>query len=175
MQLKISDCKGLFSSGKMRMILFIAGALAILLLFISTLPSGKEQTQQLSEDTAALEAALEHRLEELLGGINGVTSPDVMVTLDSTSERVFARDSKSGSSETQNTDSSAASGDNESTVVLVGSGSGKDALEQSTILPKVRGVAVVCGGAEDPSIKEKVVNTVSGVLNISSSRVYVTY
>lgn len=175
MQLKISDCKGLLSSGKMRTVLFIAGALAILLLFISTLPSGKEQSQQPAEDTAVMEAALERRLEELLSGISGVTSPDVMVTLDSTSERVFARDSKSGSSETQNTDSSATSGDSESSVVLVGSGSGKDALEQSTILPKVRGVAVVCGGAEDPSIKEKVVNTVSGVLNISSSRVYVTY
>lgn len=175
MQLKIADCKGLLSSKKSRNIIVAAGIAVILLLFLSTLTPQTEQSLSPAEDTAAIERQLEQRLEQLLSGINGVTAPDVMVTLDSTSERVYARDSRNGSSETLGEGSSSLSGDSESSVVLVGSGSGKSALEQSTILPKVRGVAVVCGGAEDPSIKEKVVNTVSGVLNISSSRIYVTY
>ena len=47
-------------------------------------------------------------------------------------------------------------------------------LETSVILPKVRGVAVVCGGAEDIVIREKVVNTAARVLDIKVSQVYVT-
>ena len=175
MQLKIADCKGLLSGKRTRNIIVAAGIIVILLLFLSTLTPQTEQSDSPTENTAAIERELEQRLEHLLSGINGVTAPDVMVTLDSTSERVYARDSRNGSSETSGEGSSAYSGDSETSVVLVGSGSSKNALEQSTILPKVRGVAVVCGGAEDPSIKEKVVNTVSGVLNISSSRIYVTY
>ena len=175
MALKLSDCKGMLSDKKTRSIVIVAGIAVILLLFLSTLSPKEEQSLSPAEDTAAIERGLEQRLEQLLSGINGVVAPNVMVTLESTSERVYARDSRSGSSETPNTNGTAVSGDSESSVVLVGSGSAKSALEQSTILPKVRGVAVVCGGAEDPSIREKVVNTVSGVLDISSSRIYVTY
>ncbi len=164
MPLKISDCRGLLSSRKGKTAVVIAGVLMILLLFFSTL-SADEPAAAPAEDTAAVERELEHRLEQLLSGMDGVSSPDVMVTLESTSETVFARDSS------VSTGGSGGS-DRESSVVLAGSG--KSALEQSVILPRVRGVAVVCGGAENPAIKEKVVNAVSGVLDISSSRVYVT-
>ena len=86
------------------------------------------------------------------------------MTLDRTSERVFAEESKTRSG----------SGENSTESTLALSGSGKEALETSVILPKVRGVAVVCGGAEDIVIREKVVNTAARVLDIKVSQVYVT-
>ena len=92
-----------------------------------------------------------------------MTSPKVMLTLYRTSERVFAEEVKSSSS-----------GDSlssENSPALTGS---KDALEKSVILPKVRGVAVVCGGAENMLVREKVVNTAARVLDIGVSQVYVT-
>ena len=103
-------------------------------------------------------------MTELLAEIDGVSSPQVMVTLDRTSERVFAEESKTRSG----------SGENSTESTLALSGSGKEALETSVILPKVRGVAVVCGGAEDIVIREKVVNTAARVLDIKVSQVYVT-
>ena len=69
---------------------------------------------------------------------------------------------------------SSSSGDSlssENSPALTGS---KDALEKSVILPKVRGVAVVCGGAENMLVREKVVNTAARVLDIGVSQVYVT-
>lgn len=176
MPLKLSDCTGLLSKPKLRKAVMITGIVLILLLFVSTiLPQGETGYAVVEEDTAIIEQELEHRLEALLSEINGVTSPTVMLTLDSTTEHIYARDSKNGSTNAQDDSGSTDTSDNENTVVLVGSGSEKAALEESTVLPKVRGVAVVCRGAEDPLIKEKVVNAVAGVLNISSSRVYVTY
>ena len=175
MGLKLSDCSGLLSAEKFRKAAVIVGAALMVLLFLGTLIPDSAEAAPTEEDTAAMEQQLEQRLEALLSQIEGVSSPTGMVTLDSTTERVYARDSKNGESSAQNEGSLSGSLDSESTVVIVGSGSDKAALEQSTILPKVRGVAVVCSGAQSPAIKEKVVNTVAGVLCISSSRVYVTY
>ena len=141
--------------------------MAIVLLFLSTLtPQSEPQTvqQYTAEETAKLERELERRLTELLAEIDGVSSPQVMVTMDRTSERVFAEESKIRSG----------SGENSTESTLALSGSGKEALETSVILPKVRGVAVVCGGAEDIVIREKVVNTAARVLDIKVSQVYVT-
>lgn len=175
MPLKIADCKGILSDKKARNAIVAVGCALIMLLFFSTLMPSDETEVSAQEDTTAIERELEHRLEELIGGINGVISPSVMVTLDTTSQRVYARDSRNGTSSSHNDGSTSASGDSESSVVLISSGSDKSALEESTVLPKVRGVAVICGGAEDPAIKEKVVNVISSVLDISSSRICVTY
>ena len=153
--------------GGWRRLVLIAGIAAIVLLFLSTLaPQSEPQTvqQYTAEETAKLERELERRLTELLAEIDGVSSPQVMVTLDRTSERVFAEESKTRSG----------SGENSTESTLALSGSGNEAQETILILPKVRGVAVVCGGAEDIVIREKVVNTAARVLDIKVSQVYVT-
>ncbi len=154
--------------GRWRRFVIIAGIAAIVLLFLSTLtPSGKSQEQPerfSAEEAARLEQELERRLTAIISEIDGVASPRVMVTLDCTSERIFAQDSRSSSS----------SGETSVENNLALSGSGKEALETSVILPKVRGVAVVCGGADNVLIREKVVNTAAKVLNIRISQVYVT-
>ena len=175
MPLKLSDCTGILSRPKLRKAVIIVGIALILLIFVSTVLPKSETAPLPNEDTSVTEQKLEQRLEALLSEIDGVVAPTVMLTLDSTTEHIYARDSKKGSANTLDDSGSSDTTDSENTVVLVGSGSTKSALEESTVLPKVRGVAVVCGGAADPLIREKVVNAVSSVLNISSSRVYVTY
>ena len=158
---------GFFSrlgNGRWRRFVIIAGIAAIALLFLSTvIPAGGAPQDSSAEDAARVERELEQRLTDIISQIDGVTSPQVMVTLDRTSERVFAEEVKSSSS-----------GDSlssENSPALTGS---KDALEKSVILPKVRGVAVVCGGAENMLVREKVVNTAARVLDIGVSQVYVT-
>lgn len=150
-----------------RRVVIIAGIAAIALLFLSTITPKSEPQQTAAystEDTAKLERELEKRLTEVISEIDGISSPRVMVTLDCTSERVFEQETKSRSG----------TGENSSESSLALSGSGKEALEKSVVLPKVRGVAVVCGGADNVLIREKVVNTAARVLDIKVSQVYVT-
>ena len=125
------------------------------------IPAGGAQQPQDSsaEDAARVERELEQRLTDIISQIDGVTSPQVMVTLDRTSEREVKSSSSGDSLSSENSPA------------LTGS---KDALEKSVILPKVRGVAVVCGGAENMLVREKVVNTAARVLDIGVSQVYVT-
>lgn len=129
------------------------------------IPAGGAQQPQDSsaEDAAASERELEQRLTDIISQIDGVTSPQVMVTLDRTSERVFAEEVKSSSS-----------GDSlssENSPALTGS---KDALEKSVSSEG----AGRCGGLRRPQenmlVREKVVNTAARVLDIGVSQVYVT-
>ncbi len=175
MPLKLSK-KGLLSDNRLVKAAVVIGAAVILLIFFSSFSGSAEKEMPMqAENTAELEQKLEQRLEDLIAEIDGVSAPRVMLTLEQTSQTVYARDEKSSSSSSGDESGSNSDSGSESSVVIVGSGGTKSALTESTILPKVRGVAVICGGAENIIIKEKVVNTVASVLDISTSRVYVTY
>ncbi len=170
---KITD---FLSSDKAKKIIIIAGMAVILLLFLSTLSFGGKEEQSpatAAESTGDIERELEQRLEKLISQIDGVGGVTVMVTLESTSTRVFAEETQSESNSSDSADSSSKSSSSSTEIVLAGSG--KEPLETARICPKIRGVAVVCAGAADPVVKEKIANTVSGVLNVGISRVSVTY
>lgn len=147
--------------------IYIAAAAVLTLMLFAMRPSGdKEQTEAVL--TPAPEAAvfsenfeeqLEKRLCEIISEIQGVSNVSVMVTVEGTEEKVYVSD-KSGSEEKY-----------QSETVVLGS---KEALLQSVRYPEIKGVLVVCGGGAKPSVKEKVVNAVSAVLDIPASKVYVT-
>lgn len=157
-------------SEKGRRIILATGLALMAVLLISCYFGGSGETgSPEGVSSAETEEALEERLERLLSQVSGVSSPVVMLTLDSSEESVFAVDSSSSQSSSEGGESA----QSEESVVL--SGSSREPLITSSVMPKVRGVAVVCGGAEDPAVRERVVNTVAGVLDISTSRIYVTY
>ena len=156
--------------------ILIAGALAVMiLLLLSTVSCNKtEQNTVLgqTENAAEIEESLERRIKALVSRIDGVGEVSVMVTLDTVSEQVYEKDVKSGSSSVSNSGSVQSSTENQTEVVL--SGTSKQPLQIGTIQPKVRGAAIVCEGAADPVIREKVTTAVAKALNIGISRVYVT-
>ena len=166
------------SSDKGRRIM-IASALAVmLLLLLGTVscdgkgPSDTDVTTYQTEDFSKLERDLEQRLEKLISEIDGAGKVSVMVTIDTSSRRVYDRNEKTENSQQSSSDSLHESYGRQTEVVLAGSS--KEPLEIATVQPKVRGAAVVCSGAADPVVKERVANTVAKALNIGISRVYVT-
>lgn len=171
--------KSLFAGehGK-KLLLFGAAALAVLLLLLSSFP-GKDKTErqsteyaELSENAEEIERTLERRLEELIGKIEGAGDVSVMVTLDRTSQRLYEKDLKT-QTETENNSGGGTENTAQQTETVL-AGSSKQPLQTGVIQPKVRGAAVVCRGASDPLIREKVTYTVAKALNIGISRVYVT-
>ncbi len=156
----------------------VAGAVAVMLLLLLSTVScdrgAKNVTEPYSsgENAAEIERELEQRLTRLVSQIDGAGEVTVMVTLDTVSERVFEKDRRSESSSESKPEGSAQSSESETEVVLAGSS--KEPLQIGTVQPKVRGAAVVCTGASDPVVKERVANTVAKALNIGLSKVYVT-
>ena len=119
-------------------------------------------------ETAAVRtdgADLESRLEAILSGMAGVGKVRVMLTLESTEERILAMNERSASQEngetTESRPATASSGGKESPIVL------------TELLPRVRGVIVVAEGAANIGVRLNIAAAVSTVLGIDESRVEV--
>ena len=110
---------------------------------------------------------LESRLAQLIRTIDGAGKTQVLVTLRTGEETVWARnDSMDSEAEPSRTQS-------EQTYVLVRSGSDETGLQLKTITPTVQGVAVVCEGADDPQVQQRITQTVTAVLGIGAGHVSV--
>ena len=93
--------------------------------------------------------------------IEGVGKAKVLVNVSSTEEYVYAEEFKQGLSSTENE------------IVIIDSGSSKEALIKKVKIPEISGIVIVCEGGDDPKVCEKVYKAVSTALKIPSSRIYV--
>lgn len=159
-------------------LLVLLGICGIALIYLSTL-FGNEKDQKdapAKEDSTASIGEYEQRLEQeltrIVCAITGEEGPAVLVTLESSSQTVYAADEKTSSQQEENGESSE---EYEKThVILKDSGGAQQALAVTEIQPKVKGVVIVSRYAGDPVIREKLTEAVKTALDISSARVCVT-
>ena len=154
---------------RVRRLLIAVGAAGILMIGLSEwLPSCRQREAPGSPGTltaAQVEAALEERITELVGEIDGVGSCRVMVTLERGVQFVYATDqtlSKAG-------DTSSGS----EKTLTVETDSGPVGLLVTELQPAVKGVVVVCAGGDDPAVCERVTAVVSTAFDMVSRRVCV--
>lgn len=157
---------------KLIKIIIIIGLVAIAGIFLSDSFSAKksEQKQVSSQnvDREEYETKIEKRLEQILSEIDGIGSCKVMVTLESSAQNVYTADRESSANDAK--DSSSYS-DSSKHVIL--DDNGQQALLEKEIEPFVRGVIVVCGGADNINVKQSVIDCVSAGLGISSANISV--
>ena len=162
-------------------LLAAAGILGMVLIgFSQVKPPGGEQAQpaDLPRQETAQEYALrlEERLEELVESMEGAGEARVMVTLEQGALQVYATERKEDTQLEDDYDTGAAKrrDSTEESYLLVEDSSGrKQALPTTTVEPQIRGVTVVCAGAEDPQVAARVTEGVTTALGISSNRVCV--
>lgn len=155
------------SDRKLLLIIFI-GFLGILLLLFSEIFTEKDNTPETASvserelDFKSYENNLEDRLKLLLESINGAGKVNVMITIESGDEMVYA-------TETERSDKN-----EDKKYVLVDTDGNDDGLLLKVAQPEVRGVAVVCQGADSPEVKRQITDAVTSVLRISSNRVSIS-
>lgn len=143
---------------KTELLLILGIISAVLLVLISGCEKDEEKTVDITVTSIEYEESIEQRLTDLVSEIDGVSNVKVMVTSDCGVESVYAQDSQ----KSENSSSSE--------YFLNGE---KEAVLLKEVRPKVRGVAIVCRGGNDPIIQQKIISLVSSVLEISSNRVFV--
>lgn len=139
------------------------GLAGIFLLTMSELVPRKstesEKKETASDISDSYEADLEKRLTSIVSSINGAGRTQVMVTLASGDENVYAVKEKSSD------------GSREREYIVIDDGSSESGLLLKVVEPEIRGVAVVCEGADSANVRQEIVGTVSAVLGISSNRI----
>lgn len=167
-------------------LVLVLGIAGMLLIGLSECRTESQTPKSDAPEQASLSAdeyarKLESRLLDVLEQMDGVGKAKVLITMEDTGESVYATQEK----ETSDNRSSYGEGGGglqsiqtsrtgEQSYLLVENQDGKrQALLVSRSEPKVKGVIVICEGAEQPSVRESVTEAVKTVLHISSNRVYV--
>lgn len=171
---KFLKLKALFKSEKRVRILALLGVLGILLLCLSeflphTRTTQKEDTAKTQTDVNDFCAQTEKKLSELIAQVEGAGRVQVMLTIESSDEKIYAADEKSNAK----TDGDAEQKSYDSQYVLVDGASGDTGMLLKTNAPKVKGVIIVCDGGENPAVANQITNAVSAALGVGANRVSV--
>lgn len=167
----IERITALIKNDRKKLIIVIAALVGIILIVISSVgeeSASDEETTQPQSDFSESEytAMLEQRLEETVSSLYGAGRSSVMVTLECDYETVYARDGSYSKDE--------ASSDEKSEYIIIDSTQQEEGLVLKTVTPRVRGVAVLCEGGNDPYVCEQVSQMLSALLDLGSNRISVS-
>lgn len=142
--------------------------LGLILILMSEITPSEKNHGEPKDNSTISEQNLEERLTRLLENIDGAGTVEVMITYESTSEQVFAKDID---------ENSVTNSGNEykikSEYIIIKDSGKEGGLLKKELYPKIRGVAVVCDGANDNVIKQQITETISALFDINSTRISV--
>lgn len=155
-------------TNKKTFICFIAGLLGILLIFASEAFGGNsKKTKDDSKVYVSYSNEIEEKLANIISSVDGAGKTKVFLTIEESEEYVYAQDlSYNKKDDTQKNE--------EKEYVIVDGGNGKDGLLIKTVNPKIRGVAIVCEGGDDPTVQQRIYSCVSASLGISTARISIS-
>lgn len=146
-------------------IIVCIGLVGIILLTLSELMPQKsdakqnEKSENVTDIRDSYEENIEKRLTSIVSSIDGAGRTEVMVTLASGDENVYAVKEKSSD------------GSKEREYIVIDSDKNESGLLLKVIEPEIRGVAIVCEGANSAKIRQEIISSVSAVLGISTNRI----
>ncbi|MEZ3420353.1 MAG: hypothetical protein K1V95_00205 [Eubacterium sp.] len=149
-------------------LLVAVGIIGILLILLSEIsfPTAKKDTEVTKNDYTSYAEQLDEKLTDIISSMEGVGKCRVMITLRSTSESIYAKN-------TENSQSTGSSSQNSEYVIYDG-GNGDSPILLQENFPDIEGVAIVCSGGDNIAVREKIIQCVSALFNISSNRISVS-
>ena len=131
----------------------VIAAIALILL----IPSNGDKDSGEKTTYVMLSDELEEKIESLCKSVDGIRFAKALVTLDTSEEYVFAKDSEK----------------NGEYYKITTSATDRGGIELYVISPRVRGAAVVCTGGDNPKTKKTVTELVSSALGIDTTKIAV--
>lgn len=151
-------------SGVKKYWLFGIAVVGVLLMILPGMLLKKDESSEKEEsaDTVYYSSIIENKLTELITSLSGVGEAKVVVTLDCTTQSVWATNEKTGE------------GSSAVEYVIISGSDGEEPVPIKEIYPKVRGVAVVCEGGSDAKVQKRVTELICAALGISANKIAVS-
>jgi stage III sporulation protein AG len=168
-----------------RKIIIIAGFIGIALIFISayfkndTPAAAKTVSSQPVATADQYASQLESSLTDIVTRIQGVGTAKVLVTIERSTEYVYATEEKKSNQTTEDksgdsTTKNEANDNTETTYIIVKDADGaQKAIPVTEVQPIIKGVVVVCDGGDNPTVQQNIISAVTTALDITSVRVCV--
>lgn len=153
----------------LKTLIVVVLSVIVLVIFASSFVSKKSNKTQESTNVSSNALSYckqqEHRLEQVLENVKGISNVNVFVMVDESPTLKYVEDNSQTQSQNQTTSTSE--------TVLTKNGSVTSPIVVCEILPKIKGVLVIAKGAGDLKIKTTLTNIISSVLGINISSVEV--
>ncbi len=157
---------------KAAVIMIAAGALLVLAGAVFVPSAGTAASEGV--DTESYRQSLEKQLCRIVENIKGAGDCEVMITLKSAGEYVYATEQNNSTASMNDDGRSEYKDGSERRYITVRDGSGgESAVILKELLPEVRGAVIVCEGADDPSVKSDVISAAAALLGVPSNNVCV--
>ncbi len=173
----MNDLKKYIDLFKKPKALIIIGIIGILLIFLSTVSLEEKSGKESAESEMSVEEyrqSLEHDVKNIVKSITGDKKATVVITLESGISYQYADITEGSTADKTDNNTTTSSSEQKQGYITV---KNKDGSEQALLvtarMPEVRGVAIVCRGGDNEILSEKIQNTVTAALNITSQRVYI--
>ncbi len=164
--------------GKGRKLVVALGVAGIGLILLSEFWPQKSKEAVAKASAEEFVTKTEEKLMAIIGSIEGAGTCQVMVTLENGVEYVYASQQKLNTDRVEdqsgNSNKVSQRDDSEKSIIVVDTDEGRKGLLVTEIQPTVKGVVIVCEGGDQPLVRQRIVDTVTTALNISSQRVCVT-
>ncbi|MBR6967521.1 MAG: hypothetical protein IKH78_03220 [Ruminococcus sp.] len=164
--------KDYFKEKKWTALMIICGAAGLFLIALSSLVPEKEAAQSRNTDRNENSFSVkdycretEQRLEDFLEGIEGAGQVKVYITVGSGERSVYAREERKIRSDNKT--------EEEEKYVVIGNGSDKKALVETTELPAVRGAVIICSGGDSAEVRERMYKATAAALDLPTGKIYV--
>lgn len=164
------ELKNLFErlkKDKKAMIILIIGLTGMLLIMFSG-TGNDDKKQKISDEESNIysEYELSLKIEELIESIEGAGKCKAMISYICYEETVYARNENESRRENSEKNYSGE-------YIIIDTGDKETGLVIKTVLPEIKGIAVVCTGGDNPIVRERIISTLSALFNISSNRISV--
>ena len=151
----------LWKKYKFVLLVVLVGIILMLLPVSSQTKETEENKSQIPQESFDL-AAMEQRMEEVLGKIDGVGKLRVMLTLQSGTRLTLAEDTQRDQDRTQRE------------IVTLNRGSGnQEIVITNRFYPVYQGAVVVCQGADSSAVRLAITETVQALTGLPSDRIRV--
>ncbi len=151
----------LWKKYKFILLVVLVGVILMLLPVSSAAEKAAESDLQMPQETFDLEA-VQKRMEDILGKIDGVGKLQLMLTLQSGTRLTLAEDTQRDQDRT----------DRETVTLSRGSGS-QEVVITNRFYPVYQGAVVVCQGADSSAVRLAVTETVQALTGLTSDRIRV--
>lgn len=151
----------LWKKYKFVLLVVLVGIILMLLPVSSHTKETEENKSQIPQESFDL-AAMEQRMEEVLGKIDGVGKLRLMLTLQSGTRLTLAEDTQRDQDRTQRE------------IVTLNRGSGnQEIVITNRFYPVYQGAVVVCQGADSSAVRLAITETVQALTGLPSDRIRV--
>lgn len=163
--------KAFLSEKNATRILVIIGTIGLCIIMFSSVLSDNKTKEKTVKSSTATDSSdyckeTEKKIKNFICDIEGVSDAEVLITLGSDEELVFAKEGRTILTDDKK--------EEEKQYVMIGSNSGKSALVETVRTPEINGIAIAYSGNTSAAVKEAIYKSVSTALNVPTSRIYVT-